>query len=80
MRSPGSRATFSPRIPNIATIVSSPPSIATGKIKATFSLAYIVRAVTPGHYLAPPATIEDMYRPQRYGRTAYGTLDVSAAK
>ena len=51
-----------------------------GQDKATFSLAYIVRAVSPGHYLAPPATIEDMYRPQRYGRTAYGTLDVSAAK
>ncbi len=48
--------------------------------KATFSLAYIVRAVSPGHYLAPAATIEDMYRPQRYGRTAYGTVDVGAAK
>jgi alpha-2-macroglobulin len=51
-----------------------------GQDKATFSLAYIVRAVSPGHYLAPPATIEDMYRPQRYGRTAYGSIDVGAAK
>ncbi len=51
-----------------------------GHSKATFSLAYIVRAVTPGHYLLPPATIEDMYRPQRYGRTAYGTIDVAAPK
>jgi alpha-2-macroglobulin len=51
-----------------------------GQDKATFSLAYIVRAVSPGHYLAPPATIEDMYRPQRYGRTAYGTIDVGVAK
>lgn len=51
-----------------------------GHSKSTFSLAYIVRAVTPGHYLLPPATIEDMYRPQRYGRTAYGTIDVTAPK
>jgi alpha-2-macroglobulin len=51
-----------------------------GQSKATFSLAYIVRAVSPGHYLQPAATIEDMYRPQRYGRTAYGTIDVGAAK
>ena len=34
-----------------------------GHDKATFSVAYIVRAVTPGHYVSPPATIEDMYRP-----------------
>jgi alpha-2-macroglobulin len=51
-----------------------------GHDKATFSLAYIVRAVTPGHYLQPAATIEDMYRPQRYGRTAYGVIDVAAPK
>ncbi len=51
-----------------------------GKAKAVFSLAYIVRAVTPGHYVLPSATIEDMYRPQRYGRTAFGTLDVAPAK
>jgi hypothetical protein len=51
-----------------------------GHDKATFSLAYIVRAVSPGHYLQPAATIEDMYRPQRYGRTAYGTVDVTAPR
>jgi hypothetical protein len=51
-----------------------------GKAKATFSLAYIVRAVTPGHYTLPAATIEDMYRPQRYGRTAFSALDVAPAK
>ena len=48
-----------------------------GSDKATFLVAYIVRAVTPGHYVYPPATIEDMYRPQRFGRTGYGTLDVT---
>ncbi|MGO9134032.1 MAG: alpha-2-macroglobulin family protein [Methylovirgula sp.] len=51
-----------------------------GKAKATFSLAYIVRAVTPGHYTLPAATIEDMYRPQRFGRGSFGTLDVAPAK
>ena len=49
-----------------------------GKDAATFAVAYIVRAVTPGHYVLPPATIEDMYRPERFGRTAFGALDVAA--
>jgi alpha-2-macroglobulin len=45
---------------------------------AFFTLAYTVRAVTPGRYVHPPATVEDMYRPERFGRTAYGSLEVVA--
>ncbi|HLW93266.1 MAG TPA: alpha-2-macroglobulin family protein, partial [Roseiarcus sp.] len=45
---------------------------------AFFNLAYVVRAVTPGKYVYPPATAEDMYRPERFGRTAFGTLEVVA--
>jgi alpha-2-macroglobulin len=51
-----------------------------GSDKATFTLAYVVRAVTPGHYIQPPLTVEDMYRPQRFGRSAYGAIDVVEAK
>lgn len=51
-----------------------------GVDKATFSVAYIVRAVTPGHYVLPPATIEDMYRPQRFGRTTFGSVDIAETK
>ncbi|MGH6820317.1 MAG: alpha-2-macroglobulin family protein, partial [Methylocella sp.] len=51
-----------------------------GHDKANFTVAYIVRAVTPGHYVSPPATIEDMYRPERFGRTAYGAIDVAPPK
>ncbi|HEX3497150.1 MAG TPA: alpha-2-macroglobulin family protein, partial [Methylocella sp.] len=51
-----------------------------GRDKANFTVAYIVRAVTPGHYVSPPATIEDMYRPERFGRTAYGAIDIAAPK
>jgi uncharacterized protein YfaS (alpha-2-macroglobulin family) len=51
-----------------------------GKDKATFTIAYIVRAVTPGRYLLPPASVEDMYRPDRFGRTGFGTLVVQEAK
>jgi alpha-2-macroglobulin len=51
-----------------------------GHDKANFSVAYIVRAVTPGHYVSPPATIEDMYRPDRFGRTSYGAIEVAAPK
>ena len=35
-------------------------------------LAYVVRAVTPGTYAHPAATVEDMYRPQYSARTATG--------
>jgi uncharacterized protein YfaS (alpha-2-macroglobulin family) len=51
-----------------------------GKDKATFTIAYIVRAVTPGRYVLPPASVEDMYRPDRFGRTGFGTLVVQEAK
>jgi alpha-2-macroglobulin len=46
--------------------------------KAVFSIAYVVRAVSPGRYVQPGAVIEDMYRPERYGRTQSGTLDIAA--
>jgi uncharacterized protein YfaS (alpha-2-macroglobulin family) len=51
-----------------------------GKDKATFTIAYIVRAVIPGRYVLPPASIEDMYRPDRFGRTGFGTLVVQEPK
>jgi alpha-2-macroglobulin len=44
------------------------------------TVAYIVRAVTPGSFVHPAATVEDMYRPERYARTAAGTLNVTPAK
>ena len=45
-----------------------------------FTVAYVVRAVSPGHYVLPQAIVEDMYRPDRFGRTATGTIDITAAK
>ena len=45
-----------------------------------FTVAYVVRAVSPGTYVQPQAYVEDMYRPDRFGRTGSGTLTVSAAK
>ena len=45
---------------------------------STATVAYIVRAVTPGSYVHPAATVEDMYRPDRFARTAAGRLDVTA--
>ena len=44
----------------------------------TATVAYIVRAVTPGSFVHPAATVEDMYRPDRFARTASGRLDISA--
>ena len=48
--------------------------------KAVFTVAYVVRAVTPGKYVLPQAYVEDMYNPSRYGRTGTGAVDVRAAK
>ncbi len=48
-----------------------------GDDRASFSVAYIARAVTPGRYVMPPVTIEDMYRPARFGRSATATLEVA---
>ncbi len=51
---------------------SSDPSV--------FTVAYVVRAVSPGKYVHPQAYVEDMYRPDRFGRTDTGTVEVTAAK
>lgn len=51
-----------------------------GSGKATYSVAYVVRAVAPGEYVQPPAVIEDMYRPERFGRTGYRTITVAPAR
>jgi len=45
-----------------------------------FSVGYVVRAVSPGHYVLPQANVEDMYRPDRFGRTGTGTVDITAAQ
>ena len=33
--------------------------------QAIFTVAYVVRAVSPGKYVRPQASVEDMYRPER---------------
>ncbi len=47
---------------------------------SVFTVAYVVRAVSPGTYVHPQAFVEDMYRPDRYGRTGTGTVEVTAAR
>lgn len=47
---------------------------------AVYSAAYVVRAVAPGRYVQPSATVEDMYRTERFARTGVGTVEVTAAK
>ncbi len=41
-----------------------------------FDLAYIVRAVSPGLYHHPAASVEDMYRPQYRAHTSTGQMRV----
>ncbi|MFN0115047.1 MAG: alpha-2-macroglobulin family protein [Paracoccaceae bacterium] len=42
-----------------------------------FRLAYIVRAISPGVFHLPAATVMDMYRPDYRARTAAGTVTVT---
>lgn len=49
-----------------------------GSSKPSATVAYLVRAVTPGSFVHPAATVEDMYRPNRFARTASGRLEVAA--
>ena len=48
--------------------------------KKRFTIAYIVRAVTPGSFVMPGAVIEDMYRPGVFARTGVGRVTIAAAK
>jgi uncharacterized protein YfaS (alpha-2-macroglobulin family) len=41
-----------------------------------FSLAYVVRAISPGEFHHPAATVEDMYRPQYNARTDTGRVSI----
>jgi uncharacterized protein YfaS (alpha-2-macroglobulin family) len=45
-----------------------------------FAVAYVVRAVALGKYVRPQASVEDMYRPDRFGRTDSGSVEVAAGK
>jgi uncharacterized protein YfaS (alpha-2-macroglobulin family) len=40
--------------------------------------SYLARATTSGTFLLPPATVEEMYRPEHRARTAAATLEVKA--
>lgn len=46
--------------------------------QSRFTLAYVVRAVSPGTFTIPGAVIEDMYRPGVFARTDVGRLTISA--
>lgn len=43
------------------------------------TLAYIVRAVTPGDFAMPGVVAEDMYRPDVFGRSRPGRVTISTA-
>ncbi len=44
--------------------------------KSDVNFAYVVRAVTPGKFILPPALVEDMYRPFLNAKTESGTLEI----
>ena len=42
-----------------------------------FKLAYMVRAISPGVFHHPAASVEDMYRPDYRARTDAGTVTIT---
>jgi len=44
-----------------------------------FSTAYMVRATSPGSFVMPGATVEDMYRPEFRGNTDSGAIEVTSS-
>ena len=47
------------------------------KNPAAYTMAYVMRAVVPGTYTHPGAYVEDMYRPERFARTAPGKVVIA---
>lgn len=41
---------------------------------------YVVRATSPGSYAHPPATVEEMYEPENFGRTRGGTIVIGGTQ
>ncbi len=53
---------------------------AAGNKKTEATVAYVVRAVSPGDFVHPAALVEDMYRPYRFARTGAGRLLITERK
>ena len=47
---------------------------------SSITTAYVIRAVAPGRYTHGPASVEDMYRPERVASTASGFVEVINGK
>ncbi len=50
------------------------------KTPAQLTMAYVMRAVTPGVYTHAGARVEDMYRPDRFARTSGVKVEIAAAQ
>jgi uncharacterized protein YfaS (alpha-2-macroglobulin family) len=48
------------------------------RLTSDLDYTYQARATTTGTFLLPPATVEEMYRPEHRARTAAATLEVKA--
>ena len=50
------------------------------KVPAQMTMAYVMRAVSPGVYTHAGARVEDMYRPDRFARTSGAKVEITAAQ
>ncbi len=53
---------------------------ASRKVSAQMTMAYVMRAVTPGVYTHAGARVEDMYRPGRFARTSGAKVEIVTAQ
>jgi len=51
-----------------------------GNTERSYTLAYVVRAVSPGAFVHPPAYVEDMYRPYLTARGDSGRIEILGAQ
>ena len=49
-----------------------------GSETSSVTTAYLVRAVSPGSFVMPGATVEDMYRPELRANTNAGSIEIGA--
>jgi uncharacterized protein YfaS (alpha-2-macroglobulin family) len=49
---------------------------ATSLVRGTHTKTYLVKALTPGRFLAPPAKVEEMYMPEVFGYTGQQVIEI----
>ena len=58
-------------------VATHPQTMIGPRARSSDKLAYMVRAISPGQFHHPAASVEDMYRPQMRANTDPGRVTIS---